>query len=69
MESEPGPQKRKTYRWVGYLCVIAAVFGGIGLMINPTLIDVAVEIILLINICIHWKYIFGRLGRDQQGPD
>ncbi|MBS3808964.1 MAG: hypothetical protein KGY38_02265 [Desulfobacterales bacterium] len=68
MESEPGPQKRKTYRWVGYLCVIAAALGGVALIINPSLINVAVEIILLINVGVHWKYIFASRGRDQQGP-
>lgn len=68
MEPAPGAQKRKTYRWVGFLCVIAAAFGGIDLMINPTLIDVVVEIILLVNVGIHWQYIFKRREQDQQGP-
>ena len=37
------------------LSLIAAVFGGIDLIINPTPFDIVVEIILLANVVIHWK--------------
>ena len=67
MAPEAGSGKRKLYRWVGFLSVLAAVLGGIDLFLNPTLLDIVVEIILLANVGIHWKYIFQRRNHNEQG--
>jgi len=56
MSPVAGSQKRRVYRWVSSLSVVAAVFGGIDLFIDPTLFDIVVEIILLANVGIHWRY-------------
>lgn len=56
MSPVTGSQKRRVHRWVSSLSVVAAVFGGIDLFIDPTLFDIIVEIILLANVGIHWRY-------------
>ena len=66
MEPVSGAQKGKLYRWVGFLSVAAAVFGGIDLLFDPTLLDVVVEVILLANVGVHWKHIIGRRDRDER---
>lgn len=69
MEQESSPQKRKIHRLVGFLALIAAVFGGIDLIINPTLLDIVVEIVLLANAVIHWKDLLkGRSEARQRIP-
>lgn len=67
MTPQAGSRKRKVYRWVGFWSVLAAILGGIDLFLDPTLLDIVVEIILLANVGIHWKYIFERQNQDEQG--
>jgi len=57
MNAENGPRKRKIRRWVGLLCVIAAVLGGIDLALDPSPLDVLVEMILIANVAVHGKYL------------
>ena len=53
---EQGAISRSKINWyVKLLTLVAAVFGGIDLFINPTPFDFVVEIILLVNVVIHWK--------------
>lgn len=68
MNHEQGPRKGKTNRLFGFLPLIAAVFGGIGLIVHPTLLDVVIEIVLLANVGVHWKDLLGRRDRDQREP-
>ena len=57
-------RKKKVYRFVGWTSVGVAVLGAIDLIINFTLFDVIIELILLFNLAVHWKYLTGDANFD-----
>ncbi|MFN2342933.1 MAG: hypothetical protein ABR542_06215 [Desulfonatronovibrio sp.] len=53
-------KKKKISKFVGWTSVGVAILGGIDLIINFTLFDVIIELFLLFNVAVHWKYLTGR---------